>query len=285
MLNIKNNHLSVSLLDPVLDKALLGSRYCVGGYIYQVKDVIKGDLLSGPSFLSGTYNSFDGQGAPEVFVATINGDFAKVGDNVLVFGVGNVKKSSSKIPFHSRDNPFVTEFAAWDIQATADALVARTRQESDQCDISITRRVALRGRTVSSDTSFANNGEQSILLRWFPHPFFPIPPTPKACCFDFPVLVPDNPGYSSTENGTIEVKPDFDWNKGLYQPLTLPGAALFSARVKHPLVNDVAVSCNYAPSFLPLWANRETFSFEPYFEKIVGKGEIVSWKIEYDFGP
>ncbi|NJN82715.1 MAG: hypothetical protein HC802_10870 [Caldilineaceae bacterium] len=71
MFTLANEQLSVSLLDPVADRARLGSRYCVGGYIWQVTDAAKGALLAGPLYPHPAPNTFDGQGAPDMFLTPL----------------------------------------------------------------------------------------------------------------------------------------------------------------------------------------------------------------------
>jgi hypothetical protein len=283
MFKLENSQLSVNILDPVADKHLLGSRYCAGGYIFQVKDRTKGDLLAGPTFPDNGYNTFDGQGAPEVFLTALNEDEAKVGEDVVVLGVGVVTRTSPITPFHVRDNPTVKEFAKWDVERAAGKITMRTLQVFDKWDISLVRSVSLNGRTIVSKTVLLNSGEAACSLRWFPHPFFPFPKDRVACRFGFPISVPDNAGYFLNSGGFLELKPEYDWKKGLYQPLIVERPALFSAEQRHPLINKITVSCDYVPSFLPVWANDRTFSFEPYLEKHVKSGEKISWKIEYSF--
>jgi len=49
MLQLKNADLSVAILDPAnpADQKHLGTRYCWGGYIWQVTDATAGPLLAG----------------------------------------------------------------------------------------------------------------------------------------------------------------------------------------------------------------------------------------------
>ena len=84
MIHINSNNLSVSLLDPGKNSDKLGSRYCTGGYIWQVKDTAGRSLLSGPLFPSETPPVFDGQGMPEVFEIPLGGDNEPAGAEVCV---------------------------------------------------------------------------------------------------------------------------------------------------------------------------------------------------------
>jgi hypothetical protein len=283
MFKLQNKRLIIDIVDPIADKRLLGSRYCTGGYIFQVKDKVKGDLLAGPTFPEGGFNTFDGQGAPEVFVTALHEDTAQVGENVCVLGVGLVKRTSPKKPFHVRDNPEVVEFVSWDVDHASGSITMRCRHAFDKWHILLVRSVSLVRGTIVSHTTLFNNGNAPCPLKWFPHPFFSFPKHHVACRFGFPISIPDNAGYFLNSRGFLEMKPGCDWKKGLYQPLTVDQPATFSAELEHPLINKVTVMCDYVPSFLPVWANNRTFSFEPYLERLVKSGEEFSWKIEYLF--
>src|SRR3990167_3012019 len=99
MLTLSNDELAISMLDPIADQSRLGSRFCSGGYIYQIKDHKLGNLLSGPSFPADVPSTFDGQGIPEVFEVALGQNDAKVGDDVLVIGTGLVTRVSPIKPF------------------------------------------------------------------------------------------------------------------------------------------------------------------------------------------
>jgi len=66
MYTLKNDALEITLLDPVADRAQLGTRYCTAGYIYSVTDARHGELMSGPTY-PDSFNVFDGQGIPDSF--------------------------------------------------------------------------------------------------------------------------------------------------------------------------------------------------------------------------
>ena len=66
MYALTNESLSVAILDPQADQGRFGTRYCTGGYIYQVVDAQRGELLSGPTY-PASFNWFDGQGIPDAF--------------------------------------------------------------------------------------------------------------------------------------------------------------------------------------------------------------------------
>ena len=107
VLAFESDGLTVTLLDPEASVARLGSRYCSGGYVWQVTDARHGELFSGPCFPNPEPPPFDGQGLPEVFETALGADTAEVGDDVWVIGVGRVRRESPVEPFHVRDNPTV----------------------------------------------------------------------------------------------------------------------------------------------------------------------------------
>lgn len=284
MLLLQNHELALEIIDPVADQGVLGSRYCTGGYVFQIKDNKKGRLLSGPTYPDGQYNAFDGQGMPEVFVTALNEDSAQVGEDVLVLGVGLVTRISTKTPFHVRDNPCVKTFCSWKIEQSSARIDMAASHHFDKWDIGLERTIALSGRSVISATRVANTGDADCLVRWFPHPFFPFPENGLACRFCRPVDVPDNPGYFLNNQGFLEMKRDYDWQNGLYQPIVWKEPLAFESVLCHPLCKTVHMRCDYVPSFFPVWANSRTFSVEPYLERRISSGERFSWKIEYVFG-
>ena len=103
MFTIGNDSLSVTLLDPVADRDRFGTRYCTGGYIFQIKDSTKGDLLSGPTF-PDSFNVYDGQGIPDAFNQAPLRPRGKPGPEALVLGIGLCDLAQDR----------VLEFCHWD---------------------------------------------------------------------------------------------------------------------------------------------------------------------------
>ncbi len=280
---LQNTDLSVFILDPVEDKARLGSRYCTGGYIWQVSDARLGELLAGPEYPREP-NTFDGQGAPDMFHRALGAEEAQVGDEVGCIGVGRVRRTSPLEPFDVRHNREVIEFVQWEVTASPEQVSMRTEHAFRGWAYWLERVVSLSGRTIHSRTSIRSQGQVPLPVRWFAHPFFPVPPDNVLCRFSIPVSLPENPGYALNSDGFITRKPDHDWLVGWYQPLDYDRTGDTLAVVqRHPLVGQVTAETDFPPTFLPIWGNQATFSFEPYFEKVLEPGEEAAWSIAYRF--
>jgi hypothetical protein len=97
------------------------------------------------------------------------------------------------------------------------------------------------------------------------------------------VILPESAGYYIDDNGMIHMKPDYQWEKGLFQPLEVPPKKL-TITIPHPIVGQVILSADYDVVYCPIWANANTFSFEPFTERAVKQSESMAWGISYMFG-
>src|SRR5260370_40071349 len=86
MYSIANSSLSVSILDPIADQGRFGTRYCTGGYIFQIDDCQRGALMSGPTY-PDRFEALHGQGIPDAFNLAPLGSPAG-GAQVLILGIG-----------------------------------------------------------------------------------------------------------------------------------------------------------------------------------------------------
>jgi hypothetical protein len=85
-------------------------------------------------------------------------------------------------------------------------------------------------------------------------------------------------------DGFICQKPEHDWPRGYYQALEyVKPTNGITITQKHPTVGEVITTTDFAPDFLPVWSNANTFSFEPYFDAKLGQGESAAWRISYQF--
>jgi hypothetical protein len=283
MYQLINDELTVSVLDPVADVGQLGSRYCTGGYIWQVSDNRRGPLLSGRCYPDPHPPVFDGQGAPEAFVTPLGSSDVPVGETVTVIGVGLVKRTSAAVPFTVRDNPEVVRFCKWTVSASRSRITMRTVQQAGDRALELVRRVEIDGRKVVSRTDIINRSPSLLPLRYFAHPFFPLNPDLRCFTPAFTLAVPDNPGYRQADDGTVFMRDSYDWEKGLFFKLTVAPGTLFEADAAHPQVASVKINADYPLESLPIWANHRTFSPEPYMAAEVAPGKTYSWGITYGF--
>lgn len=286
MLNLEGSGLKVHLLHPVEDRARLGSRYVTGGFIWQVEDAAHGDLFSGPIYPRPNPNGWDGQGAPEVFEIALGQHRAKLGEDVGVIGVGKVKRESPVKPFHVRNNFTVTEWLPWTLSSDPTSITFSAKQSFQDWSLDLVRIVRLKGRTLESLTTVRNTGGVELPIRWFAHPFFP---HADLECFGFdresvfPFWVADAGGFEYNHRGWIARKAGHDWNKGCYQLVQIPFGYPLTAMVRHPKLGEIKVEADLPLAFLPIWANENTFSFEPYLQTQVLPGGVYSWAMRYHF--
>jgi len=271
MYTLENKSLDVTILDPIADQERFGTRYCTGGYIFQVADAEIGPLLTGPTY-PDSFNTFDGQGIPDAFNLGPLRDHKAEDALALIIGVGvcDLKKNE------------VEEFCVWEVEQREDAIRMLTKQAFQAYGVELERTVGLYGRTVRSQVRLKNSGRAPFGLRWFPHPFFPQPETDELCRFNLPVSFPENQGYELADSGFIRRK-GWPWTEGYYQALDHGSNLPLSIVQKHPKLGLIAATCSYIPTFFPIWGNPNTFSWEPFLERLIAPGQEMSWSIDYDF--
>lgn len=271
MLQLQNEELSVEILDPSADQQRFGVRYCTGGYIFQIHDKQHGALLTGPTYPE-SFNWFDGQGIPDSFNLSPLRQSGGNDEEVEIIGIGRcdlVKKQ-------------VLTFCSWEVERDIRTIKFMTTQQFAGFDFQLERTVSLLGRTVRSHTKITNHGEAFIPMAWFPHPFYPQPDTDELCRLSIPVSVPENEGYFIADNGFIHRK-NFPERAGFYQALDQQAQSPLTITQRHPDLGMVSASCSYVPTFFPIWGNQHTFSWEPFFERLIAPQQALSWWIDYDF--
>jgi hypothetical protein len=271
MYTLSNDQLQVAILDPVADQERFGTRYCTGGYIFQVTDARHGPLLTGPTY-PASFNWFDGQGIPDAFNLHPLRDPATASTQALIIGVGVCDLQQNQ----------VEAFCEWAVTPDATTISMRTTQTFQGFALALERTVTLSARTVRSTTRLNNTGERALPICWFPHPFYPQTETPELCRFNIPVRMPDNPGYLMAENGFIARK-TWPSPRGFYQALDHDAQTNLVVLQRHPALGMVAATCSYIPTFFPIWENQHTFSWEPFFERTLAAGQATTWGIDYDF--
>ena len=244
---MKTKTLEVTLLDPNTDKERFGTRYCTGGYIFQVTDANLGPLLTGPTY-PDSFNTYDGQGIPDAFNLYPLKEPASDAKEVLVIGIGLCDLVENK----------VLHFSPWEIEQGRTEVSMTTKQQFQRYALELERTVKLVGRTVDSAIRLRNTGDLMIPVRWFPHPFFPQPQGDELCRFNIPICFPDNPGYELADDGFLRRK-TFPDQVGHYLPLDHDAQSKLVVLQRHPKLGLVAASFTYVPDFFPIWGNQHTF--------------------------
>ncbi len=100
MYTLQNNHLTVDILDPVADQARFGTRYCTGGYIFQITDAQHGPLLTGPTY-PDSFNWLDGQGIPDAFNLGPLRLATATNPRALIMGIGMCDLAQNNVQLYS----------------------------------------------------------------------------------------------------------------------------------------------------------------------------------------
>jgi hypothetical protein len=276
VIELANDTLRVQVLHPVADRERLGSRYCTGGYVFQLADHERGDLLSGPTF-PDSFNWYDGQGLPDSFAWSPLPPAAQPASAVpaaeaLVPGVGVCDLAGRR----------VLAFCDWHIEQGTHVVTFRTRHLFGAHDLSVERTLALVRRTLCSRTRLDNHGASFVPVRWFPHPFFPHPADAALLAPGVPVQFAAGAGYQLDADGFI-ARAQWPWQEGRYLPLQHGATAPPTLLVRHPRVGLAAMRLSYVPGYFALWGNASTFSPEPFLERTLAPGQSLDWSVDYTF--
>src|SRR5215216_3057634 len=131
MYTLTSDSLEVAILDPLADQERFGTRYCTGGYIFQITDHRHGALLSGPTY-PDSFNWFDGQGIPDAFNLSPLREPTAPDASALIIGVGVCDLRANQ----------VAEFCQWEVQQHTTSLVMRTSQAFQGFALELERAVA-----------------------------------------------------------------------------------------------------------------------------------------------
>lgn len=282
MLTLANNTLRVELLDPAdpADRLRQGTRYCWGGYIWQVHDPVAGPLLTGPEWPVERPTPFNGQGLPESFR---HAEFGTGRPLILqdrrgfIIGIGEVAPNIA-------GELAVTTPCRWSLTTTAGAIEFCTAQSGNGHACQLTRRIALAGRTLTSSTQLTNTGSGPLPLHWFAHPFFAL--TDRLLTCDLPVGwgLAENVGYALDTRNRLSFKRRFlHRDDGHFEQLHVGPQPLRSG-LSHPRLSEVIFSTDFIPDSCPVWGNRNTWSIEPYIQIELTPGATRAWTLQYEFG-
>jgi hypothetical protein len=272
MRSLANPQLTVDILDPSLDRARFGTRYCTGGYIFQITDSTHGPLLSGPTY-PHDFNWFDGQGIPDAFNLSPLRTVDDSPERALIIGVGMCDTVANR----------VLAFCDWEIVEAPNVIRMTTTQQHHDWALTLERSVILQNRTVTTQAVLNNIGHAPIPMRWFPHPFFPqCADTDELCKLNTNAFFDESAAYRLLHNGFI-ARDGWPWTTGHYQALSHDSSAPLVIAQRHPQLGLIQATCSYIPDFFPIWGNTNTFSWEPFLERTIAAGQTLMWSIAYDF--
>jgi hypothetical protein len=276
MLELKNKSLRLEILDPVADRARLGTRFCWGGYVWQVHDSLHGPVLAGPEFPAEPKDVFNGQGIPEVlrYAVLLSGEPLTIekGNGGLIMGVGRVDADL-----------LLAKPCAWAIETAESSINFQTRDTALGWGYALSRSLRLDGRRLTSQTTVRNTGERSLPVHWFAHPFFPLTGGSLVCQLHFPARIPENPGFT-LEDGCIRfIRPFHTMKDDAFVMLEIDPGTPFDATLSHPRLDGIRIRGDFELARLPVWANGNTFSIEPYIHRNLEPGEETDWALTYEF--
>ncbi len=284
MLTLSNVDLSVALIDPAnpAERDLLGTRFCWGGYIWQVEDSQVGPLLAGPEWPKPDPIPFNGQGLPESFRHAEFGTGRQLmleDGRGFIIGIGEVGPGDE-------GELSVLKPCPWSITSSHGAIEFCTEQSGNGYTCQLTRRISLENRKLTSSTRLANLGERTIPLHWFAHPFFALDDRLLTCQIPASWDMAENVGYEFDEAHRLTFKRRFkDEFDGHFEQLIVDPQTPLRATLSHPRLTEVIFSTDFVPSTCPIWGNANTWSIEPYMATELAPGTDRTWNLTYEFGP
>ncbi len=283
MLTLNDSTLTVDILDPTdaTDCAHQGLRYCWGGYIWQIRDVQAGELLSGAEYPNPSPRPFNGQGLPESFRHAefgTNRPLILEKNRGFIIGIGEVAPDNA-------GELVVTEPCAWTITRSPGSIEFCTGQSGNGYACQLTRRLTLAGRTLTSATSITNTGSRPLPLHWFAHPFFALSDRLLTCDLPASWGMAANAGYTLDAAHRLAFKRRFESiDDGHFEKLIISRGTTLRATVSHPKLAGITFSTDFTPDFCPVWGNCNTWSIEPYIMSELAPGAQRAWQLRYDFG-
>jgi len=282
MLTLENGQLRIELLDPIADAARQGTRYCWGGYIWQIYDQSAGPLVSGPEWPEPKPTAFNGQGLPESFRhrSREGRPLTWRGNEGIAIGIGTLALDAA-------GNVILAEPCPWTIETQPGRMIFRTAHAAAGFSYELTRTIELAGRTVRSINEVTSCGDAPFELQWFAHPFFALGADPLSLRAELPVqcAIPENPGFTLAE-GALSFKRRFiGGDDGQFILMSVPPQQPLHAGIRSAGIPRVDFQTSFAPDECPVWGNRATFSIEPYRKVMLEPHRDLSWKTVYTFGP
>jgi len=281
MLFLENSLLRVAVLDPTdpADLARQGTRYCHGGYLWQVYDAARVPLLSGPEYPRPDPSAFNGQGLPESFRHRMRNGTPLTWSGNTGLGIGMGVLAAPAV-----DTVEIRDACAWAVGRAPDRLRFHTRQAAAGFAGELTRTVELVERTIVSSSELTNTGDRLLELQWFAHPFWPLTQGRAQISLPAGSALPENPGFALAADGTLSfLRPFVTPDDHQFALLSLPPNQPLALTLDHPHLTRVTLETSFVPDECPVWANAHTISVEPYINLHLAPRETRRWHVKHTF--
>jgi len=280
MLQVANSELRVDILDPTRDADLLGPRFCAGAFVWQVHDLEKGPMLSGPEGPEPKPDPFNGHGLPEACRdrSRSGHQWLWQGDEGFAPGVGTLGRNENGV--------IITQPATWHLDIGPTRAEFRSRHQAAGYDAELVRILELDDRTLRSQSELTNHGPKTMELEWFAHPFFALDAA-GGITIELPATasLPADAGFILTGNRLTPARRYHGQEDGAFVLLEGIDASPLAATISHPkLADGIRFSTDFAPSECPIWMNGFTFSIEPYQRLMIPSQAAQTWQLTYQFG-
>jgi hypothetical protein len=280
MLSLHHETLRVDLLDPRVDVARLGPRFCWGGYVWQVHDAKLGPLLTGPEWPKPDPLPFNGQGLPESFRhrALDGRPLTWHGDQGVSLGAGELEVDAAT------KTVTVAKPCSWQIRPFANRVEFSTEHAAAGFHYRLQRDVELMGRELRSTSRLTNLASDRLTLEWFAHPFFALPDKMVRAEFPADTTIAENPGFLFEGRTLVQKRPFVRQDDGHMDRVKLPLNQPVVATVPTAKIGEVRFETSFVPAPCIIWGNDRTFSIEPYLPLDLAPAETREWSVRYFFG-
>lgn len=281
IIEIGSADLRVQLLDPNRPHPCHGIRYCRGGYIWMVTTAEGAPLVSGPEH-PAMPSAFNGQGLPEVYrhESKDDGHFLTrdASGHGFILGVGEVDGPTGV------DGARVLKDCTWEVEPQGDRCRMTTHHDVVGWQVELSREVEVKGNSLISRGKVELKGERPMELEWYAHPFFSLCENQTGVAFDHGVGLESPDGFL-VEDARIAADPTQPQHaEGYFSWMQWSKGTPLDARVDHPTLGKVQMTMDQGIDRMPIWANCNTLSIEPYLYRRLDPGSTFETTIVYAFG-
>jgi hypothetical protein len=278
---LRRENLEISLMDPRVDHALLGSRYSHSGYIRQVR-IGRTTLLHMPR---EPFQVFQGCGCADEFEAPLGYDRAAVGQAFLTTGVGAVGKVRD-YGYTNWDGHPVLEPAAHEVAVEPGRALFDQHCRLDDFAYRYRKSVELvDGQTFRIRHLLENAGPAELTTSWYSHIFLDRKRFADPVSLTAPAGSRAQPGNSLPERGASFLLPPVDDSNGeegsCFHWQTKPGKN--DTHAVDAGANRFSASSDYSPVSFMVYCNSRIVSPEPRIGLTLQQGQTAHWSTTYHF--